>query len=71
MATSPRLSQTLSGISNIQLIGMKLGLRLLFGVLTVYDFRYCDYRAGERGKLAMIAFGTSNVNIVEQSAKRA
>jgi ABC-2 type transport system permease protein len=40
---------TLSGFSNGQLIGILVGLSLLFGIVSIYTFRFCDRRARERG----------------------
>ncbi len=40
---------TLIGFSNLQLIGILVGLTLVFGVLAFYAFRYCDHRARELG----------------------
>jgi len=40
---------TLSGFSNGQLIGILVGLSLLFGIVSIYTFRFCDHRARERG----------------------
>lgn len=40
---------TLSGFSNLQLLGILVGLTLLFGIASVFIFRFCDLRARERG----------------------
>jgi ABC-2 type transport system permease protein len=40
---------TLAGFSNLQLLGILVGLSVLFGVISVYVFRICDRRARERG----------------------
>jgi ABC-2 type transport system permease protein len=40
---------TLAAFSNGQLLGILLGLSLLFGVASVFVFRYCDRIARERG----------------------
>lgn len=40
---------TLSGVSNLQLLGILAGLTLLTGVLAVFAFRWCDWQARERG----------------------
>ena len=40
---------TLANFSNGQLLGILLGLTALFGVASVYAFRYCDHLARERG----------------------
>lgn len=40
---------TLANFSNGQLLGILLGLTLLFGIASVFAFRWCDYLARERG----------------------
>lgn len=40
---------TLAAFSNGQLLGILLGLTVVFGVASVYAFRYCDHLARERG----------------------
>lgn len=40
---------TLAGFSNLQLLGILSGLTLLFGVVSVFTFRWCDHIARERG----------------------
>ncbi len=40
---------TLSGFSDLQLLGILVGLTLLFGVASGFVFRFCDLRARERG----------------------
>jgi len=40
---------TLSGFSNGQLLGILVGLSLLFGIVSIIAFRYCDRVARERG----------------------
>ena len=40
---------TLSGFNNGQLLGILVGLSLLFGIVSIYTFRFCDRRARERG----------------------
>lgn len=40
---------TLSGFSNLQLLGILAGLTVLTGVLTAFIFRWCDWQARERG----------------------
>jgi ABC-2 type transport system permease protein len=40
---------TLSGFSNLQLLGILGGLSLLFGLLGIFVFRFCDRIARERG----------------------
>lgn len=40
---------TLANFSNGQLLGILLGLTMLFGIASVWAFRYCDHLARERG----------------------
>jgi ABC-2 type transport system permease protein len=40
---------TLSSFSNLQLVGILLGLTILFGVASIFVFRRCDHAARERG----------------------
>jgi ABC-2 type transport system permease protein len=40
---------TLANFSNGQLIGILLGLTVLFGTASIFIFRYCDHLARERG----------------------
>lgn len=40
---------TLAGLSNTHLLGILIGLAIVFGVLSVYVFRWCDHQARERG----------------------
>lgn len=40
---------TLASFSNGQLIGILLGLTVLFGIASIFTFRYCDHLARERG----------------------
>jgi hypothetical protein len=40
---------TLAQFSNMQLIGILIGLTILFALLSVFIFRWCDYRARELG----------------------
>lgn len=40
---------TLSEFDNLQLLGILAGLSLLFGVVSLFAFRYCDRMARERG----------------------
>lgn len=44
---------TLSGFSNAQLLGILVGLALLFTLLSVVVYRLCEHRARERGLLDM------------------
>jgi ABC-2 type transport system permease protein len=45
---------TLSHFSNLQLLGILLGLSVLFGLVSVFVFRYCDFRARERGLIDLV-----------------
>ncbi len=38
---------TLAGFSNFQLLGILIGLTILFGTFSIFVFRFCDYRARE------------------------
>ncbi len=40
---------TLAGFSNAQLLVILLGLSLVFGIVSIFTFRFCDHRARERG----------------------
>jgi ABC-2 type transport system permease protein len=40
---------TLAQYSNLQLIGILLGLTVVFAILSVFTFRWCDHRAREQG----------------------
>ena len=40
---------TLAGFSNGELLGILLGLTLVFATASVFTFRYCDHQARERG----------------------
>lgn len=40
---------TLSGLSNAQLMGILVGLSVLFGVASIFVFRRCEHAARERG----------------------
>jgi ABC-2 type transport system permease protein len=42
---------TLQGLSNLQLIGILVGLTIIFGTISFYLFRYCERIAQERGLL--------------------
>lgn len=46
---------TLSGLSEIQLLGILLGLTIVFGVLSIFVFRWCEHRARERGLIDMVS----------------
>jgi ABC-2 type transport system permease protein len=45
---------TLQGLSNLQLIGILLGLSLIFGVISFFLFRFCEHIARERGMIDMV-----------------
>jgi ABC-2 type transport system permease protein len=40
---------TLSGINNLQLLGILVALSIVFGVTGIFVFRICDRIARERG----------------------
>jgi ABC-2 type transport system permease protein len=40
---------TLASVSNLELLGILVGLSVLFGMVSIYIFRLCDRRARERG----------------------
>lgn len=44
----------LAAFSNLQLLGILLGLTLVFSVVAFFAFRYCDHRARELGYIDMI-----------------
>ena len=46
---------TLAHFSNLQLIGILLGLSLIFGVLSTFIFRFCDHRAREQGLIDYVS----------------
>ncbi len=45
---------TLAHFSDLQLFGILLGLTLLFGVISILVFRFCDARARERGLIDLV-----------------
>ena len=45
---------TLSSFNNMQLLGILAGLTLLFGLASVYAFRWCEHRARENGMIDMV-----------------
>ena len=45
---------TLARFSDLQLLGILLGLSVLFGLVSVLVFRFCDYRARERGLIDFV-----------------
>ena len=40
---------TLAGFGNLELLGILVGLSIVFGVASIFIFRICDRRARERG----------------------
>jgi ABC-2 type transport system permease protein len=46
---------TLARFSDLQLIGILLGLSIAFGILSGFVFRYCDARARERGLIDFVS----------------
>jgi ABC-2 type transport system permease protein len=46
---------TLSRFSNLELMGILLGLTVLFGLLSIFVYRWSDQRARERGLLDMVS----------------
>lgn len=46
---------TLAQYSNLQLIGILLALTIVFAVLSVFTFRWCDHRARELGLIDMVS----------------
>lgn len=46
---------TLSGFSNLQILGILIGLTALFAVLSMVVFKFCEHRARERGLLDMVS----------------
>ena len=45
---------TLQSLTNLQLIGILFGLIIMFGILSYYIFRYCEFVARERGLIDMV-----------------
>ncbi len=45
---------TLARFSDLQLLGILLGLSLIFGFISIFIFRFCDYRARERGLIDFV-----------------
>ena len=45
---------TLSQFSNLQLMGILVGLTVVFGVIGVYVFHWCEQRARERGLIDVV-----------------
>lgn len=46
---------TLAQYSNLELIGILIGLTAVFAVLSVFTFRWCDHRARELGLIDMVS----------------
>jgi ABC-2 type transport system permease protein len=46
---------TLARFSDLQLIGILLGLSIVFGVVSVFMFRFCDSRAREQGLIDYVS----------------
>ncbi|SRR5581483_11412476 len=46
---------TLSHFSNLQLVGILVGLSVIFGIASTFIFRFCDYRARERGLIDRVS----------------
>jgi ABC-2 type transport system permease protein len=46
---------TLARYTDLQLMGILLGLSIVFAVLSVFIFRYCDFRARERGLIDFVS----------------
>jgi ABC-2 type transport system permease protein len=40
---------TLERFNNLELLGILVGLSVVFGILSMVSFRICDWRARERG----------------------
>jgi ABC-2 type transport system permease protein len=40
---------TLAAFSNLELLGILVVLSIIFGIVAIFAFRWCDYRARERG----------------------
>lgn len=45
---------TLSSLSNLQILGILLGLTVVFGVISNFSFRWCENRARERGLIDVV-----------------
>jgi ABC-2 type transport system permease protein len=45
---------TLQGLSNDQILGILVGLTIIFGILAIYVFRWAEHRAKERGLIDMV-----------------
>jgi ABC-2 type transport system permease protein len=45
---------TLSGFSNLELMGILVALTVFFGISSIVVFRWCNHRARERGLIDMV-----------------
>ncbi len=45
---------TLSSLSNLQILGILMGLTIAFGVISSFSFRWCENRARERGLIDVV-----------------
>ena len=45
---------TLQGLSNEQILGILVGLTVVFGILAIYVFRWAEHQAKERGLIDMV-----------------
>ena len=45
---------TFENLSNLQLLGILIGLTITFGVIAFFFFRYCEHAARERGMIDMV-----------------
>ncbi len=45
---------TLQGLNNLQLVGILAGLTLIFGIIAIFLFRYCEHVAREKGMIDMV-----------------
>ncbi|OGO66511.1 MAG: hypothetical protein A2030_01410 [Chloroflexi bacterium RBG_19FT_COMBO_50_10] len=46
---------TLQGLSNLHLLGILLGLTIIFGTISIFLFRYCEQIARERGLIDRVS----------------
>ncbi len=46
---------TLARFSDVQLVGILLGLTLVFGTASIFVFRFCDHRAREQGLIDFVS----------------
>jgi ABC-2 type transport system permease protein len=45
---------TLAALSNLQLLGILAGLTVIFGLTSIFAFRWCEHRAREKGMIDMV-----------------